>query len=150
MNLVPVISIVASAGVAIFVMFSSHRFARVQARRALGESIMPCLAFIRESDMSITMMNVGKGPAINILLQRSLQSIMGGDHIETRPGEFEPVAPLPVGGRYTIYELAGNSKATNLFAAQYSNMFNDRLYQTVFEGLKSENTFTDLGAKHTP
>jgi hypothetical protein len=130
-------------------MFSSRRFAREQSMRSFGESILPCVAFSREADLSITMMNVGKGPAINILLQQNLQSIMNGEHIETRRGDFEPVAPLPVGGKYMVYTNDGHTKPTNMFIARYSNMFNDRSYETVFEGLKLENTFKDLGARHS-
>ena len=149
MNLVPVLSIVASAGTAIFVMVSSRRFTREQAHWTARESVMPCLAFIRQEDGSVVLVNAGKGPAFNVVLRRSLQSIETDRPKQTvkitRAESLRPVPPIPASGQRQVYSFIEN-RPFNLFTAQYSNAFNDRFYKTTFNALKSTNAFVEVGA----
>jgi hypothetical protein len=149
MSLVPVLSIVASAGTAIFVMFSSRRFTRDQAHWAARESVMPCLAFIQQEDGSIELVNAGKGPAFNVVLRRSLQSIETDRPKRilkiTAAESLQPVPPIPAGGQRQVYSFI-EDHPYNLFTAQYSNAFNDRFYRTTFNALKASNSFIEVGA----
>jgi hypothetical protein len=149
MNLIPVLSIVASAGTAIFVMFSSRKFTRDQAHWAARDSVMPCLAFIQQDDGSIDLVNAGKGPAFNVVLRRSLQSVEHGRPKRTlritAAESLRPVSPIPASGRTKVYSFIEEHEY-NLFTAQYSNAFNDRYYKTTFNALKAINSFIGVEA----
>jgi len=148
MNLLPAIGIMASAITAIYVMLSTRRFQEQQARRSFGESIIPSLAFIEEDNLTLAVVNVGKGPAINIRFDTRLESVQEDGSIESKSvWKARTIPPIPVGGRYIISK-AFDSPIMNYYKATYSNLFNDRRYQTIYKGLTRENTFKDLGNRH--
>ncbi len=68
MDLIPVVSILVSAIVAIFVMLSSRNFSRQQAELAYNQKILANLIFIRRGERLWSLKNIGEGTAFEVAI----------------------------------------------------------------------------------